>query len=200
MKLFVAGSLRWTKVDNANRLLSGATFEVCRTHNYNSGAGTMDPITPVCVSVVDNGARDADADGGEFLLVNLVLGRYTVRETAAPPGYQGDPSIRTVDLTLANPNGVIGIAFVNQRPIVKITGFGYTNEASGTPTDGVVSGHSVFTFSVKNYGGAAAVLSGGLSITFSTMRLSRAWLRAAQAPPWLLVSCTVRFMALIAAA
>src|SRR3989454_1385351 len=167
VKVFVAGSLRWTKVDNANRFLAGATFEVCRTHNYNSGAGTMDPITPVCVSVVDNGARDADADGGEFLLANLVLGRYTVHETAAPPGYQGDPSTQTVDLTLANPNGVIGIAFVNQRPIVKITGFGYTNEASGTPTDGVVSGHSVFTFSVKNYGGAAAVLSGGLSITFS---------------------------------
>ena len=39
-----------------------------------------------------------------------------------------------------------------------------------------------------------------LSITFSTMRLSRAWLPATQAPPWPLVSCTVRFMALMAAA
>ena len=39
-----------------------------------------------------------------------------------------------------------------------------------------------------------------LSITFSTMRLSRAWLPATQAPPWLLVSCTVRSMARMAAA
>ncbi|TLZ72278.1 MAG: hypothetical protein E6K10_02725 [Methanobacteriota archaeon] len=167
VKIFVAGSLRWTKVDNANRFLAGATFEVCRTANYNSGTGTFDPITPVCVSVTDNVAPDSDSAGGKFLLVNLRLGRYTVQETAAPPGFQGDLSIGTVELSQANPDGVVGFSFVNQRPIVKITGFGYSNQAVGTPTDGVVTGHTVFTFSLKNYGGAGAFLSGGLSVTFS---------------------------------
>ncbi len=167
VKVFIAGSLRWSKVDNAGRLLAGATFAVCRIANYNSGTGSFDPITPVCVSVLDNYAPDTDPDGGEFLLVTLVLGRYTVHETAAPPGYALDPKTETVDLSQASPDGVVTSAFANNRPIVKITAFGYTNEASGTPTDGVVTGHTVFTFSVKNYGGAGAVLTGGLVITFS---------------------------------
>lgn len=167
VKVFVAGSLRWTKVDNANRLQGGATFNVCRTHNWNSATSSFDPIAAVCVGVLDNAAPDTDSDNGEFLLVNLVLGRYTVHESIAPPGYQPDPKTETVELSLGSPDGVVASPFVNQRPIVKITAFGYTNEPVGTPTDGVVTGHSVFTFRVKNFGGAPAVLTGGLSVTFS---------------------------------
>jgi hypothetical protein len=164
-KLFVAGSLAWFKDDNAGNRQGGATFEVCRTHNFNSATGQMDDITDVCVTVVDNQAPDADADNGEFLLTGLRLGRYTVHETVAPPGFVPDPSTKTADLTLASPNATIAVAFVNHRPIVKVTAFGYTNEPTGTPTAGVVSGHTVYTVKVKNYGGdaASASLSGTLA-------------------------------------
>jgi hypothetical protein len=164
-KVFVAGSLAWFKNDNAGNRQGGATFEVCRTHNFNSATGQMDDITDVCFTVVDNQAPDTDADNGEFLLTGLRLGRYTVHETVAPPGYVPDPSTKTADLTLASPNATISVAFVNQRPIVKITAFGYTNEPTGTPTAGVTSGHTVYTVKAKNFGGsgATATLSGTLA-------------------------------------
>jgi Prealbumin-like fold domain len=164
-KVFVAGSLAWFKNDNAGNRQGGATFQVCRTHNFNSATGQMDDITDVCFDVTDNTAPDADADNGEFLLTGLRLGRYTVHETVAPPGYVPDPSTKTADLTLASPNATISVAFVNQRPIVKITAFGYTNEPTGTPTAGIVSGHTVYTVKAKNYGGsgATATLSGTLA-------------------------------------
>ncbi len=85
----------------------------------------------------------------------------------APPGFQGETRTDTIDLTIANPDGTDTVAFVNQRPIVKLTSFGYTNVPNGQPTDGVVTGHTVYTFSVKNFGGAAATLSGSLAVTFS---------------------------------
>jgi len=45
---------------------------------------------------------------------------------------------------------------VNQRPILKISGFGYTNAPQGTPTAGVTSGVTTYTVNVHNYGGASA--------------------------------------------
>jgi hypothetical protein len=163
-KVFVAGSLRWSKVDNAGQLQGGATFEVCRTHNFNSATSTFDAITPVCVTVTDNSSPDADADAGEFLLTGLRLGRYTVDETAAPPGFEPDPDVVTVELTLASPDVTISQAFVNQRPILKLTEFGYTNTPTGTPTAGVVSGSTTYTVKLKNFGGATATLSGSLTV------------------------------------
>jgi len=160
VKVFVAGSIAWTKVDNVGRLQGGATFQVCRIADWDSDTSTFVPIDPaVCVDVTDNSAPDADPDAGEFLLVNLVLGRYTVHETVAPPGYVPDPKTETVELSLANPDAVIADPFVNQRPILKLTGFGYTNTPTGTPGDGVVSGTTVYSFSVENFGGADALLS-----------------------------------------
>src|SRR5438128_2464960 len=47
---------------------------------------------------------------------------------------------------------------MNQRPILKRTGFGYTNTPTGDPTDGVVSGTTVYSFSVRNFSGADALL------------------------------------------
>ncbi len=161
VKVFVAGSLRWSKVDNAGTLQGGATFEVCRTHDR-FGAD-IDPDE--CQTVVDdvdvNGATtlDEDPDAGKFLLTGLALGRYTVDETVPPPGFEPDPDIVTVELTLGNPNVTIETAFVNERPIVKITGFGYTNEAAGSPTAGIVSGTATYTVDLHNYGGASATLT-----------------------------------------
>jgi hypothetical protein len=153
-KNFVAGSLTWLKRDNAGNLLGGATFQVCRTADRFGN-----PVAGECVSVTDNLAPDADPVAGQFKLTGLKLGHYTVQETAAPPGYAVDPSIKTADLTLAAPNASITIAFVDQRPIVKITAFGYTNAPTGTPTGGVVSGTTVYTIKVKNFGGTSTTLT-----------------------------------------
>ena len=46
VKHFVAGSIAWTKVDNAGDQQGGATFEVCKTHTTPCPAGPfVDLIT-----------------------------------------------------------------------------------------------------------------------------------------------------------
>lgn len=170
-KTFVAGTLTWLKDDNAGSRLAGATFEVCRTHTLNSSTGVQVDTTDVCRSITDDsdgtvGASDGlngpdqDGDAGEFRLTNLVLGRYTVRETAAPAGFALDPDTETADdMTLTDPDAAIAVAFVDNREVLKITGFGYTNSATGTPTSGVVSGTATFTVDLRNYGSSAATLT-----------------------------------------
>jgi len=159
VKHFVAGSVVWTKVDNAGRKQGGATFTVCKTHNYNLVTGLMDDIADVCSDVTDNAAPDTDGDKGEFKLAGLSLGRYTVKEKTAPAGYLPDPSTKSVDLIPGDSDKSISTAFVNSREILKITGFGYTNEAVGALTDGIVTGKTVFTVNLKNYGTAPANLT-----------------------------------------
>jgi hypothetical protein len=165
-KVFVAGSLAWLKHDNTGLVQGGATFEVCRTHNFNTASGDFVDIDPdVCLTVVDDSdgnpgpGLDQDPDPGEFLLTGLRLGRYTVHETVAPPGFEPDPATMTVDLTVEAPDVTITVPFVNNRPILKITGFGYTNEATGSPTSGVVSGTATYTVNLHNYGLTAATLT-----------------------------------------
>lgn len=165
-KTFVAGSLVWTKVDHLNAKQGGATFEVCRTHDFVSATVTFSDITDVCVSIADDivgpgvgtptTSTDQDPDPGEFSLTGLRLGRYTVRETVAPAGFAADGDTESKDLTILAPNGTISMSFVNNRPILKLTGFGYTNEPSGTVTNGIVTGRTVYTVSIKNYGLATA--------------------------------------------
>jgi hypothetical protein len=121
VKEFVDGSLAWFKNDDQGNRLGGATFEVCRTHDLDTSTNpdTFIDITPdVCVTVLDNSAADADPDAGEFLLVDLKLGRYTVDEVAPfPPGYEPDPDVVTVNLTLqpGPKDVVIPEAFVNRQ-------------------------------------------------------------------------------------
>jgi len=166
VKVFVAGSLAWVKNDNAGNLQGGATFQVCRTHNFNTQTGLFVDIADVCVSVVDDTdgivgpGADRNPAPGQFQLTGLRLGRYTVHETAAPPGFEPSPTTVTRELTLAAPDATIaGGTFVNNRPIVKITGFGYTNAPTGVPTSGVVSGTATYTINLNNFGLAAATLS-----------------------------------------
>jgi hypothetical protein len=160
IKHFVAGSIAWTKVDNAGALQGGATFEVCKTHNFTLPSGPMVDLVPdQCVTVADNGALDADAANGKFRLVGLSLGTYTVRETIAPAGFVADPDTVTVELTPGDTDKTIATAFVNTREVLKITGFGYTNSPTGTPTSGVTSGTTTFTVNLHNYGSATANLT-----------------------------------------
>jgi hypothetical protein len=150
-KVFVAGTLRWLKHDQNAALLAGATFEVCRTHDRFG----VD-ITDECVSVPDNTAPDADPTGGEFQLNDLVLGRYTIRETAAPAGYQPDPDTVTVELTLENPSNVLSAPiFVNvqQFKLIVIT----CNQASN---DLVVSAVTLNGTTLDTIGAVPASLLG----------------------------------------
>ncbi|HYS72412.1 MAG TPA: prealbumin-like fold domain-containing protein [Thermoplasmata archaeon] len=166
VKIFIAGSIVWHKVDNAGRPLGGATFEVCRTMTLDTSTDpdTMVDTPDVCISVLDDtdgiagGTLDEDPAPGEFSLSGLVLGEYTVRESIAPPGYVKDPDTVTVDLTLDTPSVEITEPFRDARPSLKLTAFGYTNTPTGVPSDGVVSGTTVYSFSVKNFGGADALL------------------------------------------
>ncbi len=99
-KTWVAGSLAWLKKDNFGNPLGGATFQVCRTLDRFGAAITP----PECVTVLDNSAPDQDPNAGGFLLTNLGLGTYTIKETVPPPGYNGDSYVETIVLTLADPN------------------------------------------------------------------------------------------------
>ena len=89
----------------------------------------------------------------------LALGEYTVHETAAPDGFEPDPDTETVQLGPGDPEAVIGEAFVNSRPILKITGFGYENVATAPYFGGVVAGTVTYTVKLHNYGTAGAELT-----------------------------------------
>ncbi len=130
-KIYVAGTLRWLKVDQDNAPLGGATFEVCGTHNFVSADGSFADVADDCVIVLDNGANDDDKDDGEFQRNGQILGRYTIRETAAPAGYAKDETIVTVELTIANPSNVSSApTFVNTKlfKLIVITCNQSTNE------------------------------------------------------------------------
>jgi hypothetical protein len=102
------------------------------------------------------------------MVSGLQLGRYTVKEFTAPAGYEPDPRTEIVELTpndpgppfVNNTDKTIEQAFVNSRPILKITGFGYTNEATNPASqpDGILKGSTTYTVNLHNYGTAAATL------------------------------------------
>ncbi|MEW5991017.1 MAG: prealbumin-like fold domain-containing protein [Chloroflexota bacterium] len=97
VKIYLSGTLVWHKVDGNDDPLGGATFEVCRTETLDTSnfpETLVDEVPDICVSVLDNDttpgageAADEDPADGEFLMTGLILGTYTVRETAAPAGY-----------------------------------------------------------------------------------------------------------------
>jgi hypothetical protein len=104
VKKFVDGSLAWFKNDDTGARLGGATFEVCRTDDLDTSTSpdTLIDISPdVCVTVLDNDSSDANPADGEFLLEHLILGGYTVDEVPPfPEGFEPDPDVVTVNLTL----------------------------------------------------------------------------------------------------
>lgn len=119
-KEFVDGSLAWFKVDDLNNPLGGASFQVCQTHGLDTSTtpDTFVDIVDACFTVLDNSAPDANPVDGEFLLEHLSLGRYTVDEVAPfPPGFEPDPDVVTVELTLEPGfrDVTIAEAFINRR-------------------------------------------------------------------------------------
>jgi hypothetical protein len=88
------GSISWEKRDTAGNLVGGATFEI----SPNPDNPNLPPL-----QVVDNTGQqgytgaDTDPTPGEFRVVDIHPGTYTVTETVAPPGYALDPNpTRTV--------------------------------------------------------------------------------------------------------
>ena len=171
-KHFVAGSIAWVKHDNAGNLLAGATFTICKTFDYTLPSGPFVDIPDQCSYILDDSSADADKTPGEFSVTGLSLGRYTVVEKTAPAGWALDPDTITVELTPGDSDKTIAVAFVDTREVLKITGFGYTNAATGTPTSGVVSGTTVFTVNLHNYGTAPAALSSSSLIVSSANKTS----------------------------
>src|SRR3989442_3672061 len=147
--LVTCGSLSWTKFDNNSHLLGGATFQVCG------------PSFNPCATVTDNqitSPPDANSTLGAFKLANLVAGTYNVTEIVAPPGFAPDPSTKTATISSGNLDAVIAAAFIDPRPVVKLTQFGYTNTPSGTPTSWPVSGGTVYAAKIEDFHGAGTDL------------------------------------------
>ncbi|MGH9876245.1 MAG: MSCRAMM family protein [Nitrososphaerales archaeon] len=96
------GMIEWEKRRQTNGsphpLQGGATFRV--TPDPFDAVGTLD--------VVDNGANDINGTAGQIKLNGTLIGAYTIREIAAPPNCTIDPAVRSVTLTLAARNQVIG--------------------------------------------------------------------------------------------
>jgi len=176
-KQFVAGSLAWTKVDNVGNLLAGATFQICRVANFittnpSGTTGNFVPLaTPVCFNVTDNSPPDVNPAGGAFLVTKLQLGNYTIQETMAPSGFIADTRIAFALLTVVNPDATITPAFSNPRPILKLTGFGYSNSPTSTasqcPPACTISGTTTYSITITNFGGAPALVSGNLTVTIA---------------------------------
>jgi uncharacterized protein YegL len=103
------GSIAWEKRSEAasppHPLQGGATFTVGGASGPFACYGTVtNPIT-----VVDNGANDADPDPGQVQVNNVCLGSYTVTETVAPAGYAlDDDPTRAVTVSEADLNNVVG--------------------------------------------------------------------------------------------
>ena len=107
------GSIEWEKRNEANLghpLQGGASFTVGGA----SGPFACDGILTNPVTVVDNGANDADSDPGQLKLNNVCPGSYTVTETVAPAGFAlDDDPTRAVTVASGSLIQVIGTQAVD---------------------------------------------------------------------------------------
>jgi uncharacterized surface anchored protein len=100
------GSLSWEKRGPTGALLAGATFSV--TPDPSTGTGSLTGITD-CVASPCTGLADQDPDAGQFGLVNVRLGSYTITETVAPTGFVLDAdATRAQAVTPLDLNAVVG--------------------------------------------------------------------------------------------
>ena len=58
-------------------------------------------------------------------------------------------------------NQTITFPFVNSRPVLKITGFGYENVPDGVQPYGITKGITTYKVKLHNYGTATATLAAG---------------------------------------
>lgn len=85
-------SLAWTKVDSMTGDLLGGTSWILTREGQGLGLDVQDCIAGPC------SGPDQDADPGEFLVLGLAQGTYTLTEFGAPAGYQTNTTTYTITI------------------------------------------------------------------------------------------------------
>ena len=169
------GSLEWEKRQEIGSpphpLQGGATFTVGGVSGPFACTGTAtNPIT-----VVDNGANDADLDPGQIKVNNVCLGSYTVTETGAPAGFTiDDDPTRAVVVSEADLINVIGTQGTDEDGNTDESDF--HNQGLGTititkdaqpndPQDFTFSGTCFAAFSLDDDGTNGNPLSSSMTAT-----------------------------------
>jgi hypothetical protein len=141
------GTISWeNRKASDNTLQGGATFTVTGASGPSACIGTLtNPIT-----VVDNGANDADPTAGEIHVVNVCLGTYTITETAVPSGWAPDSdTTRAITVSLVDLNAVVGTQGVNDPGSTDESDFhnrlGSLSWENRAATDNTLQGGATFT-------------------------------------------------------
>ena len=108
------GRIAWEKRDVGGTPLGGAQFTI--TPDPTDGLGIL--------TILDNGPGDADPAVGQILVNNVLLGTYTITETAAPLGcvIDADPT-RVLSVTLTELTPVIGTQGTNDTGVTDESDF-----------------------------------------------------------------------------
>lgn len=113
----VLGTVTWSKVDGTDDALLGGSKWTITGPGYGApGTEFEDCVVTPCSGL------DQDPDAGEFLLIGLAWGDYTLKETEAPEGYELDPAA-TFDFTIAADSVVHSeaVPFENARILGTVT-------------------------------------------------------------------------------
>ena len=136
---YIHGNIQLTKVDAdyPDNKLTGATFEVYRDVN---GDGKLDDGDELIGNL-------KEASTGIYEMKELLYGKYLVRETKAPDGFELDKGVYSVfienDETTYNVENKAGVGFINQAMKGNL-------KIKKTSSDGKVEG---FTFRVTGENG-----------------------------------------------
>lgn len=136
---YVHGNIQLTKVDAdyPDNKLTGATFEVYRDVN---GDGKLDDGDELIGNLKETST-------GIYEMKELLYGKYLVRETKAPDGFELDKGVYSVfienDETTYNVENKAGVGFINQAMKGNL-------KIKKTSSDGKVEG---FTFRVTGENG-----------------------------------------------
>ncbi len=149
------GSISWikTKGDANKTLLAGATFSVT-PNPYGA-----DSLVVIDCQALPCAGDDKDPTGGEFQLVNVPTGTYTIAELIAPDGYVRDTDTCSIIVNAANPTGDKVCEFQNPPippviSIVKTAGQSQENQVAdgGTYSTELFANNTTYKYVVTNTG------------------------------------------------
>ncbi|MDR6939695.1 CshA/CshB family fibrillar adhesin-related protein [Arcanobacterium hippocoleae] len=80
-------TLRWTKVDEKHKLLTGAVFSLKTTDAKNTEQTVADITDCVADSAGKCEGSDKDPEAGKYKVENVPAGKWELTETAAPAGF-----------------------------------------------------------------------------------------------------------------
>ncbi len=157
---------KFIDTDNNGILDNGEGCPAAPNPNHSGCAGITVNLTGTTGMSLAVNRTTATANDGSYSFTNLPPGTYTIT-IVEPAGFQCSTNPCSHAVTLTSDQVVTFQNFGDVRPIVKITGFGYTNTPTGTFSSGIVSGETVYTFQLKNFGNATAVVTGTLVVTLT---------------------------------